>query len=105
MIGYFRDHAHRILATCKAYSKGVRFTDEETASKWFKSSVERYMKTLIAAFKEVGAESLDEFMRPTLTRSKDKSFFHHSKQFCRIYCFATLSLSLPLLLALWKNGK
>ncbi|PWA66179.1 ubiquitin-conjugating enzyme 25 [Artemisia annua] len=100
VIGYFRDHAHRILSTCKAYSKGVRFGcaidsgDEETASEWFKSYVERYMKTLIAAFKEVGAESLDEFMPPTLTRSKDKSFYHHSKQFCRIFCFATLSLAL-----------
>ena len=60
MIGYFRDHAHHILTTCKAYSKGVRFRcaidsgDEETASEWLKSHVERYLKTLIHETKQHG---------------------------------------------------
>ncbi|PWA66181.1 hypothetical protein CTI12_AA330670 [Artemisia annua] len=70
VIGYFRDHAHGILATCKAYTKGVKVgcaidSGEEAGSQWFKSNVEGYMKTLIGAFKEIGAENVDEFMPPT----------------------------------------
>ena len=70
VIGYFRDHARGILTTCKAYTKGVKVgcaidSGEEAGSRWFKSNVEGYMKTLIGAFKEIGAENVDEFMPPT----------------------------------------
>ncbi|GKC54690.1 ubiquitin-conjugating enzyme 25, partial [Tanacetum coccineum] len=70
VIGYFCDHARGILTTCKAYTKGVKVgcaidSGEEAGSWWFKSNVEGYMKTLIGAFKEIGAENVDEFMPPT----------------------------------------
>nr|GEX54680.1 hypothetical protein [Tanacetum cinerariifolium] len=70
VIGYFRDHARGILTTCKAYTKGVKVgcaidSGEEAGSRWFKSNVEGYMKTLIGAFKEIGAENVDEFIPPT----------------------------------------
>ncbi|GKC54307.1 hypothetical protein Tco_1077052 [Tanacetum coccineum] len=70
VIGYFRDHARGVLTICKAYTKGVKVgcaidSGEEAGSRWFKSNVKGYMKTLIGAFKEIGAENVDEFMPPT----------------------------------------
>ncbi|GKA75249.1 zinc finger, CCHC-type, retrotransposon gag domain protein [Tanacetum coccineum] len=67
VIGYFHDHARGVLTICKAYTKGVKVgcaidSGEEAGSRWFKSNVEGYMKTLIGAFKEIGAENVDEFM-------------------------------------------
>nr|XP_043628010.1 putative ubiquitin-conjugating enzyme E2 38 [Erigeron canadensis] len=81
VIGHFRDRARSILTTCRAYMKGVGVGcavngGKETGSVRFKNDVERYMKTLVGAFKEIGGEDLEEFMPPTknLTQ-KIRAFF------------------------------
>ena len=65
MIGHVHDHARGILTTCQAYMKGINVGSninegkEMTGSNIFKKDVERYMKTLVKAFQNIGVVGLE----------------------------------------------
>ncbi|XP_071691937.1 probable ubiquitin-conjugating enzyme E2 26 isoform X2 [Rutidosis leptorrhynchoides] len=74
VVGHFRNRVRDILMACKAYTEGVQVgclvkggvqdVDEgdNNCSAQFKNGVSSYLKTLIAAFKKIGANEADEFL-------------------------------------------
>ncbi|KVI02267.1 Ubiquitin-conjugating enzyme, E2, partial [Cynara cardunculus var. scolymus] len=67
VIAHFRDRAHAILMSGKAYCKGVRVgcvVDKgEGRSRRFKSDVEQCMKMLAREFEQIGVKGMEEFKR------------------------------------------
>ncbi|KAL6553451.1 Ubiquitin-conjugating enzyme E2, catalytic domain ues [Orobanche gracilis] len=73
-VGYFCNHAHGILVSCKAYldgaqvgclaKGGVQDVDEgdKSCSQEFKSSLSLFMTTLVNQFIHIGAKDFDEFL-------------------------------------------
>nr|XP_043626055.1 uncharacterized protein LOC122597536 [Erigeron canadensis] len=76
VVGHFRNHVRDILSACKAYTEDVRVgcfvkggvtsvvdkVDDRSNSANFKNDVVSYIKTLISAFKNIGAQEADEFL-------------------------------------------
>lgn len=67
VIQHFHVRAFAILSSCRAYAKGVEVgcgveVAKEKGSHEFRKNVKWYMRTLVGAFKEIGAENVDEFV-------------------------------------------
>ncbi|XP_024959703.1 uncharacterized protein LOC112500439 [Cynara cardunculus var. scolymus] len=107
VIAHFRDRAHAILMSGKAYCKGVRVgcvVDKgEGRSRRFKSDVEQCMKMLAREFEQIGVKGMEEFKRgdvdDSLTR-KIRAFFCISDG----YVSGSLSITVDLLSKRFENG-
>ncbi|XP_071716485.1 putative ubiquitin-conjugating enzyme E2 38 [Rutidosis leptorrhynchoides] len=74
VVGHFRNRVGDILMACKAYMEGVQVgcfvrggvqiidNGDTKRSAQFKNSISTYIKTLVAAFKKIGANEADEFL-------------------------------------------
>ncbi|KAI3803487.1 hypothetical protein L1987_31639 [Smallanthus sonchifolius] len=81
VIGHFRNRVRDILMACKAYTEGVQVgclvkggvqdVDEgdTSCSPEFRNNVASYIKTLITAFKKIGAKEADEFLHLSVKKS------------------------------------
>nr|XP_043621425.1 putative ubiquitin-conjugating enzyme E2 38 [Erigeron canadensis] len=67
VVGHFHKHVRDILTTCKAYMEGLQAgclvsDNNDTCSIVFKNDVASCIKSLIDAFKRIGAKEAEEFL-------------------------------------------
>lgn len=85
MSGHFRNRVRDILMACKAYTEGVQVgclvrggvqdvdEDNDSCSPQFKADVVACVKTLVAAFKNIGAKEAEEFIGLTVKKTKTQT--------------------------------
>nr|KAJ0206408.1 hypothetical protein LSAT_V11C500275230 [Lactuca sativa] len=83
--GHFRNRVRDILMACKAYTEGVQVgclvrggvqdvdEDNDSCSPQFKADVVACVKTLVAAFKNIGAKEAEEFIGLTVKKTKTQT--------------------------------